>query len=85
MENKFLLQTHSMVFIYNSKPEEIYMLVDNEGKTQAIRMSDLVPPEQRNSPEGVNKIRSQIYKVLGYEPIFSFEPKTVAFIERLCR
>jgi predicted ATP-dependent endonuclease of OLD family len=78
---QILVATHSMVFIHNSKPEEIYMLVDNEGKTQAIRMSDLVPPEQRNSAEGVNKIRSEVYKVLGYEPVFSFEPKTVAFIE----
>lgn len=78
---QILVATHSMVFIHNSKPEEIYMLVDNEGKTQAIRMSDLVPPERRNSTEGINKIRNEIYKVLGYEPIFSFEPKTVAFIE----
>lgn len=78
---QILVATHSMVFIHNSKPEEIYMMVDNEGKTQAIRMSDLVPPERRTSTEGINKIRNEIYKVLGYEPIFSFEPKTVAFIE----
>lgn len=78
---QIFVATRSMVFIHNSKPEEIYMVVDNEGKTHAIRMSDLVPPERRNSTEGINKIRNKIYKVLGYEPIFSFEPKTVAFIE----
>lgn len=78
---QIFVATHSMVFIHNSKPEEIYMLVDKEGKTQLIRMSDLIPPEERGLPEGINKIRSEVYKVLGYEPVFSFETKTVVFVE----
>jgi putative ATP-dependent endonuclease of OLD family len=78
---QLFVATHSMVFIYNSKPEEIYLLVDKEGKAQLIRISDLIPPEEIGSPEGVNKIRNEVYKVLGYEPVFSFEPKTVVFVE----
>lgn len=78
---QIFVATHSMVFIYNSKPEEIYVLVDKNGKTQLIRMSDLIPPEENNSPESINKIRSEVYKVLGYKPIFSFEPNTVVFVE----
>lgn len=78
---QILVATHSMVFIHNSKPEEIYMLVDKEGITQLIRMSDLIPPEEIKSPEGIIRIRSEIYEVLGYEPKFSFEPNIVVFIE----
>jgi predicted ATP-dependent endonuclease of OLD family len=78
---QIFVATHSMIFIHNSKPEEIYMLVDKGGKTQLIRMSDLIPPEQINSAESINKIRTEVYKVLGYKPIFSFEPNTVVFVE----
>lgn len=78
---QIFVATHSMVFIHNSKPEEIYMLVDKDGKTQLIRMSDLIPPEEINSTESINKIRSEVYKVLGYKPIFSFEPNMVVFVE----
>ena len=78
---QIFVATHSMIFIHNSKPEEIYMLVDKDGKTQLIRMSDLIPPEQINSTESINKIRTEVYEVLGYKPIFSFEPNTVVFVE----
>ena len=78
---QILVATHSMVFIHNSRPEEIYMLVDKGGITQIIRMSDLIPLEEKNSPDGIDRIRSEIYKVLGYKPIFAFEPNVVVFIE----
>ena len=78
---QIFVATHSMVFIYNCRNEEIYLLTDKDGKTQSIHLSDLVSPEESGSIQEIRTIKENIFKALGYDPSFAYEPKRVVVVE----
>ena len=78
---QIFVATHSMVFIYNCGNEEIYLLTDRDGKTQSIHLFDLVPQEESGSIQEIRTIKENIFRALGYDPSFAYEPKRVVVVE----
>lgn len=78
---QILVTTHSMVFMYKSKTDAVSILVDKEGFAEIILLDDLIKAEKKTSAEETAKIKDNVYKVLGYDPVFAFEPRTIVMVE----
>jgi predicted ATP-dependent endonuclease of OLD family len=79
---QIFVATHSMVFIHRSSLNEVsIILTQNRNDISISLLEDLVPPEERNTFEGINIMRDHIYQALGYEPRFSFETEKIILVE----
>jgi putative ATP-dependent endonuclease of the OLD family len=81
-KNKQIFVTsHSMVFIYKSNLDQVTLLVYHENGTNDFLLRDLVAAEKLNTSLGIKEIREHLYKALGYDPVFAFEPQNIVMVE----
>jgi len=78
---QIIIATHSMVFMYKSQEEEISLLVENEDFSKIILLKNLLSAEKQSGVIPQAQIRNHVYKVLGYDPTFSIEPRVVVMVE----
>jgi AAA15 family ATPase/GTPase/5S rRNA maturation endonuclease (ribonuclease M5) len=77
---QILVASHSMVFIHKSEPSEVSLIINNDGKGHLVKLSNLISAE-KSDRVSLSDARNHIYQALGYDPIFSYEPKTVVVVE----
>jgi predicted ATP-dependent endonuclease of OLD family len=81
---QIIVSSQSMIFVHKSDPTEITLtsIAETTNEARAISLKSLVEAEKNldkdSEPES---IRSHIYKVLGYDPTYSLEPRTIVLVE----
>ena len=79
-ERQLIITTHSMVFIYKSKVNNISILLDHQKEIHSFLFSNLIEAYP-NITEGIAEDKKYLYLGLGYDPTFSLEPKTIILVE----
>lgn len=73
------IATHSMVFIHNSHPSKVSIILNGQNSLPVVAsLEDLTPDYQTSDPL---ELRKYVYDALGYDPMFAFEPKTIVIVE----
>jgi putative ATP-dependent endonuclease of OLD family len=78
-DKQIFVATHSMVFIHNSRLDEISLILDDKEGTISTLQTDLLVGGIES--EEFDTIREHVYEALGYEPRLTYDVHTFVMVE----